>query len=329
MGKRRGVCFLSTLIFTLLLGGSGWAAEPVDLRINYSAISGAFAPVWVAQDEGLFARYGLKTELKFVLAATEVQALLAQSLDVVNAGPELVDARLRGADVVYVGGTVSRFVFSFYSKAEIQKVSDLKGKLVGAAAPNSATDLAARALLREAGITPGKEAQILHLKGGPPEIMTSMVQGVIQAGVLSPPTTLKARQFGLKELVNITERNIPFIQTGVGTTGAFLKEHPDLVRRYLQGHLEGMKIARTEAGRTKKVIGKYTKTSNPEDLEETYRTFAPVWEKVPYVPAAAIKTILGFSADPNARTAKVEQFIDNSLLEELERSGFIEKLYRP
>ena len=66
-----------------------------------------------------------------------------------------------------------------------------------------------------------------------------------------------------------------------------------------------------------------------EELEETYRTTSPAWEKVPYVTTAAVQAVLGFSQNPAAKTAKPEQFIDNSLLTELERSGFVERLYRP
>jgi len=71
MKKRRGVCSVSILIFYLLFSRGGWAAEPLELRINSCAVRGAFAPVWVAPEEGLFARYGLKTDLKLIPAELE------------------------------------------------------------------------------------------------------------------------------------------------------------------------------------------------------------------------------------------------------------------
>ena len=255
------------------------------------------------------------------------RCLVAQSVHIVNSGAELIDARLGGADVVYIGANIGRFVFSLYSKPEIRSVADLRGKVVGATQPNSSTDFAVGILLQEAGIFPGKDTRILYVRGVP-EILVSLSQGVIDAGVLSAPVTLKARQAGFKELVNIAEKNIPVIQSGVGSTGAFLKSNPEAVRRYFQAYLEGRKIARTDPERTKKVISKYTRISSAEDLEETYRTFAPAWEKVPYVPAAAVQTLLNFSTHPRARTAKPDEFFDNSFLMELERSGFVERLYR-
>ena len=303
------------------------AAEPAVLNINYGAISAAYTPVWVAQEEGLFAKYGLKTDLKYVAAATEVQALLAGSLHIVNAGPELVDARLGGADVAYIAALVNRFVFSLYARPEIQKLADLRGRVVAATAPNSLTDFASRILIKEAGLAAGPDVRMLYVKGVP-EVLTSMMQGIADAGPLSPPTTLRARRAGLRELVNLTERNLPIIQAGVGTTREFLKAHPDVVRRYCQALVEAMKVVRTDPDATKRAIAKYTRTASEEDLDETYRAFAPVWAKTPYVSTASIQTLLDFSQLPAAKTARPADFVDNSWLTELETSGFVGRLYR-
>ena len=321
------IFFISLLVLIILFGRDLWSAEPVELKINYGAVSAGYTPVWIAHDEGFFAKYGLKTDPKLVGAATEVQAMLGGSLDIINGGPELVDARLQGADVLYVAGMVNRFVFSLYSKPDLQKLADLKGKAIGATQPNSSTDFASRILLKEAGLIPGKDSQILYVKGVP-EILAAIIQGTVAAGVLSPPTTLKARQAGLKELVNITEKNIPSIQASVGTTGAFIKNHPDLLKRYLQAYVEALKFIRSEPAKTKKVIAKYTNTTSQDDLDESYRAFSVAWERVPYMSPAAIQTLIDFSQHPGAKSAKPNQFFDNSFIAELERSGFIDQVYR-
>jgi ABC-type nitrate/sulfonate/bicarbonate transport system substrate-binding protein len=106
-----------------------------------------------------------------------------------------------------------------------------------------------------------------------------------------------------------------------------MKENPDRVRRFLQAYLEGLKIVRTDGEQAKQAIGKYTKLADGDDLDETYKTFLPAWEKVPYVSPAGVKTLLDFSNQPAAKSAKPEQFIDNSFLAELDKSGFIDKLY--
>src|SRR5256885_12267301 len=191
--------------------------------------------------------------------------------------------------------------------------------------PESTTDLTARILLQQAGMAPGKDVQVTHLQGMP-DLITALTQGRIDAVIISAPTTLKARQAGLKELVDITARNIPMIHAGLATTRDFIKTNPDKVRRYVQAYIESNKIACTDPETTKQIIGKYTKTENREDLDETYNTYAKTWEPVPYVSAAAMQTLLNFSINPAGKTAKPEQFIDNSFVAELEKSGFIKDL---
>jgi ABC-type nitrate/sulfonate/bicarbonate transport system substrate-binding protein len=324
--KRLGIYSILSFALFFLTASELRSAELSELRINYGAVSAAYTPVWVGHEEGLFAKYGFKTDPRLIGAATEVQALLGGSLDIINGGPELVDTRLQGGDVVYIAGMVNRFVFSLYSKPDLQKFGDLKGKAIGATQPNSSTDFAVRILLKEAGLVPGKDVNILYVKGVP-EILAAILQGTVAAGVLSPPTTLKARQAGLKELVNITDKNIPSIQASVGTTGDFIKKRPDAVKRYLQAYIEALKFIRSEPVRTKKAISKYTNTNNQEDLDESYRAFEVAWERVPSMSPAAIQTLLDFSQNPAAKSAKASQFINNSFIAELDRSGFIDQVY--
>ena len=302
------------------------AAEQPTIRSSYAAISGAFAPIWIAQEKGLFAKYGVAVDLKYILPATATQALISRSLDICNPGGELIEAGLTGHDVVFMLGVLNRAVFSLYSKPDIKTFADLKGRIIGVTQPGSTTDFVARILARQAGMAPGKDVRVMHLDGIP-AIMTALTQGNIDAGVISAPTTVRARKAGLKELVNIAEKNIPLIHVAFASTRQYTKENPDRVRKFLQAYLEGLKIARTDGETAKLAIGKYTKLSDSDDLEETYKTFLPVWEKVPYVSAAGVKTLLDFANQPAAKTAKPEQFIDNTFLTELDKSGFIDKLY--
>jgi ABC-type nitrate/sulfonate/bicarbonate transport system substrate-binding protein len=304
------------------------AAELLPLRASYSSIGGAFAPLWLAQDKGLFTKYGLAVELKYILSATGTQALFSGSIDIVNPATEIVEAGLGGQRVAFIIGILNRAVLSVYSKAEFRQLTDLRGKVMGVTLPGSTTDLTAKILFQQAGMVPGKDVQVTHLQGMP-DIITALTQGRIDAGVVSAPTTLKLRQAGFKELVDVAARNVPMIHAGLATTRDFIKSNPEKVRRYVQAYIEGTKIARTDPETTKQIISKYTKTDNKEDLDETYNTYAKVWEQAPYVSAAGMQTLLNFAVNPAGKTAKPEQFIDNSFVAELEKSGFIEKLYKP
>jgi ABC-type nitrate/sulfonate/bicarbonate transport system substrate-binding protein len=325
--KRIRTVFAVGLLITMFFSKTVWSAELLPLRATYASVGGAFAPLWIAQDKGIFNKYGLAVELKYMLSATGTQALLSGSIDIVNPATELIEAGLGGAQVAFIIGILNRAVLSVYSKPELKQLTDLRGKVMGVTLPGSTTDLTAKILLQQAGLVPGKDVQITHLQGMP-DMITALSQGRIDAGIVSAPTTLKAKQAGLKELVDITARNIPMIHAGLATTRDFIKNSPDKVRRYVQAYIEANKVARTDAETTKQIIGKYTKTDNKEDLDETYNTYARAWEQAPYVSAAAMQTLLNFSINPAGKTAKPEQFIDNSFVAELEKSGFIKELYK-
>jgi NitT/TauT family transport system substrate-binding protein len=315
------------LIFLVAASVQSHAADAPLVRANYAAFSGAFAPLWIAADRNLFAKHGLNVDLRYIAPATATQALISRNLDIINPGGEIVEAHLNGEPVVYIAGILNLAVMSIYAKPEIKSVADLKGKVLGLTVPGATTDFAARLLLQQAGLTPGKDVKLLYLKGMV-EILAGIQQGNADAGIFTSPTTLKAEHAGLKELVDVTEQNIPMIHAALATTRDYLNAHRENVRRYLEAYLEGIKVAKTEPDLAKQVIGKYTKTTNPEDLENSYKTFQPAWEQVPAVPAAAVQTMLKFATHPAAKTAKPQSLIDNSMLSEIAKSGFVDRLYK-
>jgi ABC-type nitrate/sulfonate/bicarbonate transport system substrate-binding protein len=320
---------ISLALLVILIGDPNrtQAAETPLVRANYAAFSGAFAPLWAAADRNLFAKYGLNVDIRYIAPATATQALIGKNLEIINPGGEIVEAGLNGESVVYIAGILNRAVMSIYAKPEIASLADLKGKVLAVTVPGATTDFAARLLLQQARLTPGKDVKLIYLKGMV-EILAGINQGNADAGIFTSPTTLKAQHAGLKELVNVTEQNIPMIHAALASTREYIKTRPDHVRRFLQAYLEGIKISMTEADFAKQVIGKYTKTTDAADLENSYQTFLPAWERLPLVPPAAVQTMLNFATHPGAKTAKPETLIDNSILTEIGKSGFVDRLYK-
>jgi len=217
---------------------SAWAGEPAGLKASYAAISGNFAPIWVAQDKGLFAKYGLAVDLNFVPPSTATQSLIGKSLDIIAPGGEIVEAGLAGEKVAYIAAIANRVVLSLYGKREIQGLAGLKGRVLAVLTPGGTSDFLARILAQEAGLTPGKDIRILYMKSAP-EILAALTQGNADAGIISAPMTLRARQLGFKEIVDVVGKNIPMVHSSLATTRDFVGDHRDRVRRFLQGYIEG------------------------------------------------------------------------------------------
>jgi NitT/TauT family transport system substrate-binding protein len=325
--RAKAAVYLGAVLVLLFGAFRSHAGETPVVRANYAAFSGAFAPLWIAADRNLFSKYGLNVDIRYIAPGTATQALIGKNLDIINPGGEIIEAGLNGESVAYIAGILNRAVMSIYAKPGIGSLADLKGKVLALTVPGATTDFAARVLLQQAHLTPGKDVKLIYLKGMV-EILAGINQGNADAGIFTSPTTLKAQHAGLKELVNVTEQNIPMIHAALASTKDYIKTRRDNVRRFLQAYLEGIKIARTDAEYSKQIIGKYTKTSDVNDLEDSYRTFLPAWERLPVVPPAAVQTMLNFATHPGAKKAKPETFIDNSVLEEIGKSGFVEKLYK-
>ena len=222
LSTMKAVAFLG-LSFALVVGAfRAHAGEAPAVRANYAAFSGAFAPLWIAADRNLFSKYGLNVDLRYIAPATATQALIGKNLEIINPGGEIVEAGLNGEPVVYIAGIMNRAVMSIYAKPEIGSLADLKGKVLAVTVPGATTDFAARLLLQQARLTPGKDVKLIYLKGMV-EILTGINQGNADAGIFTSPTTLKAQHAGLKELVNVTEQNIPMIHAALASTKEYIK----------------------------------------------------------------------------------------------------------
>ena len=311
------------VVACLVLAGQA-RAQSGRMPVAYSAISGAFAPLWVAHDEGLFTKYGLSVDQIFIAGGSRVaQTIVAKNVELAVMGGGVIEATLGGADLVYVAGYINTLVFSLYARPELRQVGDLRGKVVGATRHGTGTMYSAILVLRKFGLEPGRNVHLLQT-GGVPETLAALQAGVIQAGVISAPTTLRAQGMGFRELVDMAAVGIPFVHEGIATSRAYLAAQPKRVEAFLKGFIEGMRLYKANEALAQRVISKYTRVRDPELLRETYETFGRHLALKPYTPRAAIVNMLQFLAEqnPRARQAKPEEFYDDQALRRLEAAGF-------
>jgi NitT/TauT family transport system substrate-binding protein len=302
------------------------AAEVPSLRGVYNALGGTMSPAWVAQDLGLFTKHGLQHSLNYLAATTAVQAIVGGTEEIGLVGNQGIDVALEGADTVYIASTAARFIFRLYGDPSIKTVADLKGKTIAVTQPAASTDYASRMLLRRFGLVPDKDVKVLYA-GSSPALLTTLKAGNAAAGLMNAPVIFQAQELGLKQILNVTELNIPFIFVGVVTTRKALQQKPDAIDRYLRGYTEAISIILRDKETALKVMGKYMKTDNRQTLEAVYEEHAPVFQRVPFMTKEAVQAVLDVAKSPRAAQAKPEDFFDNSFLQKLEASGFINSLY--
>jgi NitT/TauT family transport system substrate-binding protein len=331
--KTRRWSVLLTLVLSVASGPSfgaevGGKPEKTDVIVTYAQPSGAFTPIWVAYEAGLFKKYGLNASLQLLTPQVSAQAVISEEADFYTDGPDLINARLRGGQVKYFGGTMQQLVFQIWGAKEIKSIKDLKGKTIAASTPRAALDTATREALKKNGLVPDKDVQILYVQSVP-AILSSVLGGKTSAGTLSAPNTIKARESGLNLLVDIGKLNIPAFQVAYGTTEKYLKNNPNTVYAFLKAVAEGVVLSRNDRDVAKKAIRKYGKIEDPATIDGTYEAFAPYWALSLAIRPEAIRAqfeYLDLKEFPNAKNADPKDFFDNSFVESLAKSGFLKQL---
>jgi ABC-type nitrate/sulfonate/bicarbonate transport system substrate-binding protein len=154
--------------------------------------------------------------------------------------------------------------------------------------------------------------------------------GSIDATLVSPPDHFEALRAGMKILLNLRELNVPYQGSGLVTTQRLLAKRRDVARRFLKAYVEAVHMLKTNPDVSKKAFAKYRQTKDEKRLEDAYQTLRDIVKPKPYPSIDGFKTIIKDASDriPAARTANAKDFIDITLLEELDRSGFIDALYK-
>lgn len=303
----------------------GGKPEKSNLNISYAQPSGAFTPLWVAQEEGLFKKQALDVSLKVLNAQVATQALVAGEIDVAFLGPDLVNARLQGVPVKYLGGMLQQFVFQLWGAKEIKSLADLRGKTIAVTTPRTSTEIATREALKKTGVISDKDVTFLYVQSIP-AILTSVINGKTQAGTLSAPNTLKARAAGLNLLVDIGPLNIPGFHVGYGSNDQFIKSNPNTVLAFLKAVAEATALARQNAAVAKKAIAKYSDIDDPKMIDGTYDQFAPYWDAGVATRSEAVQGQLIYLDEkefPRIKDARPADFFDNSFADALRKAGLL------
>ena len=338
-GQRRCIRYgrlwiLLALVFTFFFfpipGAAqlGGRPEKTNFTLSYTQASGAFTTLWVAQEAGLFKKHGLDATLKVLNSQVAAQALVAGEVDVISTGPDLVNIRLQGAPVKYIGGTLQRFIFQLWGAKGLNSLADLKGKTVAVTTPKTSTEIATREALKKTGVISDKDVSFLYLQTIP-AILTAVLSGKTSAGTLSAPNTLKARDAGLSLLLDIAQTNVPGLHLAYGTTEKIIKSYPNSLYAFTKAVAEATVLSKQNPSVAKKAIGKYTETDDIKIIDGTYEQFAPYWDANLAVRTEPIQGQLMYLDEkefPRAKDARPSDFIDNSFADNLKSSGFLQAL---
>jgi NitT/TauT family transport system substrate-binding protein len=320
-------CYALTLFFLALTSpATGNAAERIVA--DFGGLSGFQSASWVAKDLKLFEKHGIDVDLVMITGGSRSMAALLGGSTQFATGSATAPllAAARGSDAVIVAASYNKFPAAIVAKSDIRSPKDLRGKKLGILNFGGSHDLGMQMAFKEWGMRQN-DVQVL-IGGDAPTRLAALTTGRIDATLLSPPHLTKAVKAGYRVLADMGEMRANFSQSTVYVRRSYLRENRDVAKRFLRAYAEAVHIIKTDRGRTLKVFAGRMRLDDAEILHATYDYYAPRFSFPPRVDMTGIKDTLDFYAQssPEVKNRQPQDFIDQTILDELEREGFFKSL---
>jgi ABC-type nitrate/sulfonate/bicarbonate transport system substrate-binding protein len=323
---------LCTLAFLALLAASLLFTAPVQAKSYIAYISdssNSSVVYWIAKDVGIFKKHGLDLDTIFIDGSVRgIQSLIAGDLGYTGAvGPAVINAKLAGADVAIIQSQMNTLPYFIIGNANIKSPEDLRGKTAAVHIPGTSADFALRLALSKVGIS-YKDIKAVTLGGAPPRLAAT-VNGQADFTIVSEGEKLQGEKYGLKVIIDMAKLKVPFQFNCSVATRKKIRENPDEVRRVVFALAEAGHFFKTQKEAAIKIMQKYTRGLDRAVLEGAYAANYEFLVEDTYPTLEGLKQTLDVQAltDPRAAKAKVEDFVDLRFVDEMKKSGFVDKLY--
>ena len=326
MQPLRSIVCLITALFLLTAAHKSDAQQREKVRVALGSISVSSSLFPIAQQVGIFPKYGIDMEpIYFGGGMNSIAAVTSNSVQFLAAGATAtVGARLGGIDIMILTVQSNKFDYSVFAAPEIKTVQDLKGKIVTGTRPGASADSALRLYLKKNGLEPDKDVIFISVAESQQGRMNALMRGGVSGTVLAPPFSNIARQAGYRELADLRKTDIEYAGNSIAANTPYIKSHPQVVENFLKGYIESLHFFRTQKERTVAGIMKFLRINDRSRAEEGYDYYYDLMPVIPYANALGIRNVLQNLAprQPKAATANPEDFYDNTFLKKIEESGF-------
>lgn len=324
------VLVVVTFLFVVLSSEALSQSKPLKkIRVGVSAVSMGNIILYVVKEARLYEKYGLDAEVITMNGSgISSKALISGGIDIAPiATPTVINANLAGADMQILGHTLPGVVHALMVKPEIKRVEDLKGKKIAVSSLGSLTDFLVRYIAKKKGLNPDRDVTLITT-GGDSDRIVALSSGAVDGAAMSHPAYGRAQKLGFSMLWDSAkEVNYPWIE--ITTRRAIVKSEREMIMNYMKAHLEGIALFKKDREFGKKVIRKTLRIDEEDLISESYEIFSKNFLPVPYPNTQGMKTSFEYVAvaRPDVWKHKPEEFVDPSFVEELDKSGFIKKLY--
>ena len=324
------------LPLTLLSWGLGKAQEKKlePLIVSYSSFTGNRAPFWIAKELGLYEKYGLDVKLVSIAAGSvSLTALLAGNVHLTtDSSAGVVSAGVRGAPIVTVS-TNGALPYQLIALPTIKSPGELRGKVVGSSRIGAGTDFLLRRILFKLGLVPGKDVSLIPTGVSESEKRIQlMFQGKIDATIGESDKVFQFHELGGRRISVLGEPKdfgVPAPGSEINTTRQMLRDLRPRLKAFFMAYSEAIATGRKNRELVYQIFRKYMRVDNTKLLDFTYRVqFLEAIPAKPYPREDAIQASIEDLKDtiPKLEGMKASDFIDASLIKEIDNEGFFARL---
>jgi NitT/TauT family transport system substrate-binding protein len=321
----RQALLVTLTVFTVWLGTLERArsAEATRFLVSYGGTAGYQLPLWVNKEFGFSKKYGVDLEIILIQAGSpNIQALVGGSLQLTQtAASSAVIGASQGAPVVIVATLENKLPMLLISRPEIKDPQQLRGRVIGINRFGGSNDAAVLMAMKAWKIDP-KEISMLQT-GGTSARMAALISKKVDATVQSYPEIYQARKLGMNVLADIGDFGF-YTNTSNIVTRSYLQQNRAGIKGFIKGQIEGIHYVKTNKEGSLKVLRKYLQITDAEAVEGTYEFFAKRLSRSPRTELEGIKNIL---TSIGAGQKSPAEFVDMSVIDEIEKEGFVQKLY--
>jgi len=313
---------LLSLLLALILLKLGLASA-ANINVVWTSEVGQFAPLWITKEAKLFEKYGNQVQLIFIQGASSAAAALSSGDAQVGMFSPQVVVSTPALDLIMFGRLGNTMDNRIYARKGIKNLKEVKRLAISRFGSN--TDFAARYLLQREGLRPDTDVALLQV-GNQANRIAAVETNNAEAAMLTPPMTLQARKLGMTLIADASKLGIPYSSLFfVSRRPYFTKNRADLVN-FTKAMIEGVHYYKANKEFSMKVIGKYMKVEDPEVIEENFREYDFPLKPYPAKEYYALPIQEVGKKDPKVLKEDPDRFADQSLVKELDASGFIDKL---
>ncbi len=331
----RRACILIVLCFLhFTFAAPLWPSDPQKLEklvIGYPAPVASLGIIDVMRKAGLFKKYGLDIDLVYIQGSPILTAAMVSGQVPLSflGGAAIVASTVGGADTVYLACGINTLYWRLFSTPDVKTLDDLRGKKIGLTTMGSQEDAVMRFLLKERGINPERDVSFLAV-GAAPTRLAALSKGVVQASVFIPPQDIAAEKLGLYPLIDMSQLGLYNPGSCFASTRSYIKNHRDTVTRVMKTFVEGLKFYRENKEFVLKVTADFAQNRDTEVLSATYNTVTRFQDRIPYVNMKGIEFMLKAIElrDPRAKNFDPANAVDSSFIQELEKTGFVDSVWK-